>query len=73
MRNSFGDHRAEPGKLMLRDDTSPWVRQQLQKRGYRLIFRERTSGPILAIEFDHERNIFMGGASNFGEDYGIAW
>lgn len=73
MRNSFGDHRAEPGKLLLRDDTSPWVRQQLVERGYELVFRDRTSGPILAIEFDHERGIFMGAASNFGEDYGIGW
>ncbi len=73
MRNSFGDHRAEPGKLLLRDDTSPWVRQQLIERGYELVFRDRTSGPILAIEFDHERGIFMGAASNFGEDYGIGW
>ncbi|MGI9326656.1 MAG: gamma-glutamyltransferase family protein [Pseudomonadales bacterium] len=73
MRNSFGDHRAQPGKLLLRDDTSPWVRQQLIERGYELVFRDRTSGPILAIEFDHERGIFMGAASNFGEDYGIGW
>ncbi|MEM1230114.1 MAG: gamma-glutamyltransferase [Pseudomonadota bacterium] len=73
MRNSFGDHRAEPGKLLLRDDTSPWVRNDLKQRGYNLIFRERSSGPIMAIEFDHERGIFMGGASNFGEDYGIGW
>ncbi|MFK7913863.1 MAG: gamma-glutamyltransferase family protein [Pseudomonadales bacterium] len=73
MRNSFGDHRAEPGKLLIRSDTSPWVQQQLRKRGYDLVLRERSSGPIMAIEFDHERGIFMGGASNFGEDYGIGW
>jgi gamma-glutamyltranspeptidase/glutathione hydrolase len=73
MRNSFGDHRAEPGKLLLRDDTSPWVRDDLKARGYKLTFRDRSSGPILAIEFDHERGVFMGAASNFGEDYGIGW
>ena len=73
MRNSFGDHRAEPGKLLVRSDTSPWVQEQLRQRGYELVLRERTSGPILAIEFDHERGIFMGAASNFGEDYGIGW
>ena len=73
MRNSFGDHRAEPGKLLLRDDTPSWMRRELEKRGYTLTFRDRTSGPILAIEFDHERGIFMGAASNFGEDYGIGW
>lgn len=73
MRNSFGDHRAEPGKLLLRDDTSPWVRDDLKARGYKLTFRDRSSGPILAIEFDHERGVLMGAASNFGEDYGIGW
>ncbi len=41
--------------------------------GYTPSYRDKTSGPINAIEFDHERGTFMGGASDFGEDYGLAW
>ena len=32
-----------------------------------------TYGPITAIEFDLEHGTMWGGASDFGEDYGIAW
>ena len=73
MRNSFGDHRAEPGKLLLHEDTPAWVRKDLENRGYSLIFRAKSSGPINAIEIDQTQGTFMGGASDFGEDYGIAW
>ncbi len=73
MRNSFGEHRAEPGKVLLNEATPAWVRKELESRGYKLNFRGRTSGPINAIELDHERGTFMGGASDFGEDYGVAW
>jgi gamma-glutamyltranspeptidase/glutathione hydrolase len=41
--------------------------------GYTLEFQERSSGPITAIYFDQEHGSFWGGASNDGEDYGIAW
>ena len=30
-------------------------------------------GPITAIFFDTEHGSMWGGASDFGEDYGIAW
>ena len=73
MRNSFGEHRAEPGKVLLNEATPAWVRKELESRGYKLNFRGRTSGPINAIELDHDRGTFMGGASDFGEDYGVAW
>lgn len=73
MRNSFGDHRAQPGKLLLNEQTPPWVRQALEQRGYKLDFRDRSSGPINAIEFDQEQGTMMGGSSHFGEDYGISW
>lgn len=73
MRNSFGDHRAEPGKLLLNEQTPAWVRKALQQKGYTLNFRERSSGPINAIEFDQARGTMMGGSSQFGEDYGLAW
>ena len=40
---------------------------------YRVETKPRTSGPITAIWFDHKHGTFWGGASNYGEDYGIAW
>ena len=73
MRNSFGDHRAEPGKILLNEATPAWVRKSLQNMGYETQFRDKTSGPINAIEFHPEQGTFTGGASNFGEDYGLAW
>ena len=73
MRNSFGDHRAQPGRLTLNEQTPAWVRKELEDMGYTLEFRKRTSGPITAIYFDREQDAFWGAASDYGEDYGIAW
>jgi gamma-glutamyltranspeptidase / glutathione hydrolase len=73
MRNSFGEHKTEPGRVTLRDDTPSWVRHELRAMGYRLEFDDRTSGPINAIFFDWKHGSFWGGSSNHGEDYGIAW
>jgi len=73
LRNSFDDHRAQPGRLLMNSQTTPWVREELSRKGYKTEFRERTSGPITAIYFDHENGAFWGGASDFGEDYGLAW
>ncbi|MEM7079909.1 MAG: gamma-glutamyltransferase [Pseudomonadota bacterium] len=73
MRNSFGDHRAEPGKILLNEQTPAWTRKALEEMGYVPIYRAKSSGPINAIHFDQEQGTFMGGASDFGEDYGIAW
>lgn len=72
-RNSFDDHRALPGEILVRSDTSPWVISELEDRGYKVRKRDRTSGPLMGIEIDHERGTFRGGASNYGDDYGIAW
>jgi gamma-glutamyltranspeptidase/glutathione hydrolase len=73
MRNSFGDHASEPGRLTLRSDMPPWQRAELREMGYRLDFQDHTSGPINAILFDWKHGSFWGGSSNYGEDYGIAW
>jgi gamma-glutamyltranspeptidase/glutathione hydrolase len=73
MHSTFGDHRAEPGRLLLNDLTPPWVRQQLSRMGYRLEYERLTSGPINAIFFDRAHGTMWGGSSNHGEDYGIAW
>jgi gamma-glutamyltranspeptidase / glutathione hydrolase len=73
MRGSFQNHPSEPGKLWLRNDVPKWVRSDLTNMGYKLEFKERTSGPITAIWFDWEHGSMWGAASNFGDDYGIAW
>lgn len=73
MRGSFGAHESSPGRMLLQEATSPWVRQALRDMGYRLTFSERTSGPINAIYFDWEHGSFWGGSSHHGDDYGIAW
>jgi gamma-glutamyltranspeptidase/glutathione hydrolase len=73
MRSSFGQHTVEPGRLTLTSEVPSWVRKKLRSMGYRLDFVERNSGPITAIMIDPEHGTFWGGASNHGEDYGIAW
>jgi gamma-glutamyltranspeptidase/glutathione hydrolase len=73
MRNSFGDHESQAGRLTLREDTPPWVRGELRRMGYRIELDDRPSGPINAIFFDWKHGSFWGGSSNHGEDYGIAW
>lgn len=73
MKGSFRDHPSSPGRLLLQEETPPWVRARLREMGYDLTFRERTSGPINAIFFDWEHGSFWGGSSHHGEDYGIAW
>jgi len=49
------------------------VREDLRRRGYQLDFATHTSGPITAIWIDRKHRSLWGAASNFGEDYGIAW
>ena len=71
--SSFGNHETKPGELLLRSDTPSWIRQELQKMGYKLSYEDRTSGPINAIFFDWKHGSFWGGSSNHGEDYGIGW
>jgi len=73
MRSSFGEHKAEPGRMTLTDEVPSWVRRELTRMGYTLNFVKKNSGPITAIYFDQEHGTFWGGASNHGEDYGIAW
>ncbi len=73
MRSSFDRHETEPGRLTLHQDVPPWVRRELTRMGYRLDYAAKTSGPITAIFFDWEHGTLWGGASNYGEDYGIAW
>lgn len=73
MRSSFGAHEILPGRILLANSTPQAVRDDLIRMGYRLIFEERTSGPINAIFLDQEHKTMWGGSSNHGDDYGIAW
>jgi gamma-glutamyltranspeptidase/glutathione hydrolase len=73
MRSSFGAHETRPGRILLQEAMPPWVRTELRRMGYELTYEERTSGPINAILFDRAHGTMWGGASNHGEDYGIAW
>jgi gamma-glutamyltranspeptidase/glutathione hydrolase len=73
LRNSFDDHTAQPGRMLVPAAAGPEVRAALERMGYTLRFSQRTSGPITAIWFDREHGTMWGAASNFGEDYGIGW
>jgi gamma-glutamyltranspeptidase/glutathione hydrolase len=73
MHSTFGDHRAEPGRMTLNEEMPSWVRADLARRGYRLDYLRLTSGPINAIFFDRTHGTMWGGSSNHGDDYGIAW
>jgi gamma-glutamyltranspeptidase / glutathione hydrolase len=73
MKGSFAEHISEPGKLLINADTPAFVRQKLRDMGYKLVVRDRTSGPINAVFFDWQHGSFWGGSSNHGEDYGIGW
>jgi len=73
MHSTFGEHKAEPGRLLLSESIPPWVRRDLARRGYRLEYERLTSGPINAIFYDRQNKTMWGASSNHGEDYGIAW
>ena len=73
MHGSFGQHETRPGHIQLHETTPPWTRKALREMGYQMEFRSHTSGPINAIYFDWKHGSFWGGASNYGDDYGIAW
>ena len=78
LHDSFGEHKKEPGRLALNQSVSEVTREQLARMGYQVEIgvygnTERTSGPINAIYFDHDKGTMQGGSSNHGDDYGIAW
>jgi gamma-glutamyltranspeptidase/glutathione hydrolase len=73
MQSSFGAHQAQPRRLELSPLIMSYTRDQLAKLGYAVELVERTYNPTTAIWFDHEHDVMHGAASDFGDDYGIAW
>lgn len=73
VHSSFGEHLSEPGRLILRADTPYPVLDRLQGMGYLLSTDQKTSGPITGIHFDQEAGTMTGAASDYGDDYGVAW
>lgn len=73
MNSSFDKHYSQPGRLILRSDMDTLVLRQLIRKGYKLEFREKTSGPITAILLDQDQGTLMGGASDFGDDTAIGF
>jgi gamma-glutamyltranspeptidase / glutathione hydrolase len=73
MRSSFGAHESKPGKITVDDELPGYVRNELTRMGYTVDDASRNSGPITAIYFDRQHGTMWGGASDNGDDYGIAW
>jgi len=73
IQSSFGAHQAEPGRIEVTRQLPDYTRAQLRKMGYDVDVVERTYSPITAIGFDQEHGTMWGAASDYGDDYGIAW
>ncbi len=73
MHSSFGDHASQPGRITLRADAAAETIAALREMGYQVDTAPKTSGPLTAIYFDRAHGTFWGGASDYGEDTGVAW
>ncbi len=73
MQSSFGAHQSEPGRIDVTNQVPSWVRDELTRMGYDVDTVDRTYSPITAIYFDSKNGTMWGGASDYGEDYGVAW
>ena len=73
MQSSFGAHQAEPGRVEVTPMVAPFTIAELQRMGYEVDVVERTYNPTTAIWFDQELGTMHGAASDYGDDYGIAW
>ncbi|MEP1471909.1 MAG: gamma-glutamyltransferase [Halieaceae bacterium] len=73
MQSSFGAHESEPGRLDVTAEVEESVRASLTDMGYSVETVERTYSPITAIFFDKKTGTMWGGASDYGDDYGVAW
>ena len=73
MQSSFGAHESEPGRLSVSPLVPAWVVGELGEMGYSVESDQRPYSPITAIYFDSENGGMWGGASDYGDDYGVAW
>lgn len=73
MQSSFGAHESKPGRLDVTRQLPPYTRDRLKSMGYNVEVVDRTYSPITAILIDPEQGTFQGGASDYGDDYGVAW
>ena len=73
MIDSFGAHVSEPGRIQVSPKLTAWVVGELSRMGYKVESENRPYSPITAIYFDKENGTMWGGASDYGDDYGIAW
>jgi len=73
MQSSFGAHKSEPGRLQVTRQVPEAERHVLENMGYKVETVDRTYSPITAIYFDRNNGTFWGGASDYGDDYGMAW
>lgn len=73
MQSSFGAHSSEPGRIEVTRKVPEWVRENLDDMDYDVVTVDRTYSPITAIYFDEETGTMWGGASDYGDDYGVAW
>ena len=74
MQSSFGAHQAEPGRIQVPEDhVTPYTIGQLGEMGYEVEVVDRVYNPTQAIWFDFDNATMQGAASDYGEDYGIAW
>ncbi|MDR2216339.1 MAG: gamma-glutamyltransferase [Nevskiaceae bacterium] len=73
LHSSFDEHVSEPGKLLLRADTPQQTQARLAGMGYEIVLEGKTSGPINGIYFDQQQGSMIGGSSDYGDDYGVAW
>lgn len=73
MQSSFGAHKSEPGRLAVTPQLPPYTRDRLKAMGYAVEVVDRTYSPITAILIDQVQGTFQGGASDYGDDYGLAW
>ena len=73
MQSSFGAHGSQPGRIEVSTKVPDWVRENLGNMGYDVVTVDRIYSPITAIYFDDENGTMWGGASDYGDDYGVAW
>ncbi|MGY6630598.1 MAG: gamma-glutamyltransferase family protein [Wenzhouxiangella sp.] len=73
MQSSFGAHQAEPNRIEVTPLVSAYSVSELRAMGYHVDVVERTYNPTTAIWIDHEHGAMHGAASDYGDDWGVAW